>query len=103
VGTAVAEVRAPLEIRRSWARLIRQVYEVDPLVCARCGGAMKIIAVIERPAVIRQILDHLGLPTGPASLRAPPELPEGVAADPPREWSYEPVLDDLPFPDPVMA
>jgi hypothetical protein len=25
--------RAPLAVRRSWARLIRQVYEVDPLVC----------------------------------------------------------------------
>ncbi len=64
---------------------------------------MKIIAVIERPAVIRQILDHLGLPTGPASLRAPPDPGEGLAADQPREWSYEPVLDDLSIPDPVMA
>jgi len=39
--------RAPLEVRRSWARLIRQVYEVDPLLCSRCGGTMKVIAVIE--------------------------------------------------------
>jgi hypothetical protein len=45
------EARAPLEVRRSWARLIRQVYEVDPLLCSRCGGTMKVIAVIERPAV----------------------------------------------------
>ncbi len=35
-------------------------------------GTMTVIAVIEQPAVIRQILDHLGLPTGAASLRAPP-------------------------------
>jgi len=48
---------APLEVRRSClrraqarrARLIRQVYEVDPLLCPRCGGRMKVIAVIERP------------------------------------------------------
>jgi hypothetical protein len=53
--TSTGEERASLNIRRSWARLIQQVYEVDPLVCVRCGGTMKIIAVIERPAVIRQI------------------------------------------------
>jgi len=56
--------RAPLGVRRSWARFIRQVYEVDPLLCPRCGGTMKVIAVIEpacadtadrRPAVVRQI------------------------------------------------
>ena len=99
---------ASLAARRSWARLIRQVYEVDPLVCARCGGTMKIIALIERPAVIRQILDHLGLSnlglsTVTPGLRAPPDAPDGLAAAQPREWSYEPVLDDLPIPDPVMA
>jgi hypothetical protein len=32
--------------------LIKQVYEVDPLVCPRCAGTMRIIAFIEQPAVI---------------------------------------------------
>ena len=32
---------------------------------------MRIIAVIEQPAVVRQILKHLGLPAGAPSLRAP--------------------------------
>ena len=57
---------------------------------ARWGG---FIAVIERPAVIRQILDHVGLPSATPSLRAPPDQPAGPAADPPREWSYEPCFD----------
>ncbi len=92
--------QAPLALRRSWARLIRRVYEVDPLVCARCGGTMKVIAVIERPAVVRQILDHLSLPSGAVSLRAPPDQTNGLAGDHPREWSYEPLLDDPPIPDP---
>ncbi len=48
---------------------------------------MKVIAVIERPAAVRQIRDHLGLPTGAASLRAPPDLTNGLAGDHPREWS----------------
>jgi len=63
---------------------------------------MKVIAVIERPAVVRQILDHLGLPTAPLSFRAPPDQPDGLAADRPREWSYEPLFDGLPVPDPVQ-
>ncbi len=56
------------------------------------------IAVIERPAVIRQILDHLGLSTGAASLRAPLDPSKGLVNDPPRECSYEPFSDDLPVP-----
>lgn len=34
--------------KRAWARLITQVYEVDPLVCPRCGGGMQILAFIKR-------------------------------------------------------
>ena len=40
--------------RREWARLIRRVYEVDPLVCPKCGGEMKIISVILEHKVIRR-------------------------------------------------
>ena len=32
--------------RRSWARLIKKVYEADPLVCPRCAGPLKIISLI---------------------------------------------------------
>ena len=27
-----------------WARLIRKVYEADPLVCPKCNGLMRVIA-----------------------------------------------------------
>jgi len=74
---------ARLSSRRS---LIRKVYGVDPLVCPGCGGTMKILAVIDRPAIVWQTLDHLGLPAGTASLRAPPDPP-----DQPRAWLYEPL------------
>jgi hypothetical protein len=30
-------------LRRRWANLIRRVYEVDPLVCPRCGAEMRVI------------------------------------------------------------
>jgi len=33
-------------LRRRWAQLIRRIYEADPLVCPRCGEAMRIIAFV---------------------------------------------------------
>ena len=47
--------------RRNWTRLIQKIYEVDPLVCPKCQGAMRIISSIEDPSVIRDILKHLGI------------------------------------------
>ena len=45
--------------RRAWARLIRRIYEVDPLVCTNCGGEMRIVSVILEHRVITRILGHL--------------------------------------------
>ena len=47
--------------RRTWARLIQKIYEVDPLVCPKCNGQMRVIAFIEEMDVIRKVLKHLGL------------------------------------------
>ena len=51
----------PAECRKNWARLIQKIYEVDPLICPKCNGAMKIIAFIEDGDVIKKILKHVGL------------------------------------------
>ena len=53
-------VRPP---NRTWAMLIKRVYEVDPLACPKCDGQMKVIAFIEPPqgAVIEKILRHCAL------------------------------------------
>ena len=45
--------------RSTWARLIAQVYEVDPLECSRRHSSMNVIAVITDPEVVRKILPHL--------------------------------------------
>ncbi|MBW8003128.1 MAG: hypothetical protein FVQ80_14095, partial [Planctomycetes bacterium] len=45
--------------KRAWVRLLAKLYEVDPLVCPKCGAEMKVIAVIEDPEEIRRILGHL--------------------------------------------
>ncbi len=55
--------------RMSWARLLKRVYAIDAELC-RCGGKLKIIAVIEAPAVIERIVTHLGLAAQP-----PPRAP----------------------------
>jgi hypothetical protein len=47
--------------RRNWARLIQKIYEVDPLICGKCGGPMRVVSVIEDEQVIKKILKHLGL------------------------------------------
>jgi hypothetical protein len=59
-----AEASEPMTVphaacRSAWARLIAKVYEVDPLLCPRCGSEMKLIAVITDPVEVRKILRHL--------------------------------------------
>ncbi len=56
-----------------------------------------------------EIRRGFGAPVTPAGMqrrmpdRAPPKQPNGLAATPPREWSYESLLDDLPIPDPLIV
>ena len=60
--------------RQAWARLLARIYEVDPLVCPRCGEELKVVALITDPRVIDRILAHRkarGL-TSPFASRAPP-------------------------------
>ena len=44
---------------RGWSEMINKVYEVDPLLCPKCGGQMSIISFIEDYKVIDKIIDHL--------------------------------------------
>jgi hypothetical protein len=65
-------------VRTRWAALIQQVYEVDPLLCPKCGGTMNIISFIERhqSEVIEKTLRDCGLWEDEAA-RAPPAEPVG--------------------------
>ncbi len=45
--------------QRSWARLIQKVYEVDPLICEKCGHEMRVIAVITNPHEVQKVLECL--------------------------------------------
>ena len=45
----------------SWARLLKRVFDQDLEHCPNCGSELKMIAAIEDPAVIGQILRSLNL------------------------------------------
>jgi hypothetical protein len=67
--------------RKAWARLIKRVFEIDPLVCLNCGGEMRIVSVILEHKVIKKILGHLarkGIEPG----RGPPEQPASSSPAP---------------------
>ncbi len=64
------------QARLSWAKLIRRVYEIDPLLCPFCGGQMKILAFITDFATARAIR---------RSLKLPAQQPEPLAHGPPPE------------------
>jgi ribosomal protein S27E len=58
----------------SWAQRLKRVFNIDIEVCDVCGKKVKVIACIEDPAVIKQILTHLKL-QAPAIKKY--TLPEG--------------------------
>ena len=45
---------SPKEFCKNWARLIQKIYEVNPLVCPKCQGSMRLIAFIENGDVIKK-------------------------------------------------
>jgi hypothetical protein len=87
----VAPKLAPTEVSRRWAALLQQIFEVDPLVCPHCAGAMRIVAFITQSAVIDQILMH-------PRTRADSGIRPGRAAHPrpPRAWACHGHLKQTP-------
>jgi hypothetical protein len=59
---------------RLWAQLMLRTFGFDVLQCSRCGGRLRLLAVIDEGAVTRRILQHLGLPA---------EVPPARPARPP--------------------
>ena len=88
----VADYHPPRVPSKTWRECIKKIWEVDPLCCPRCSGAMKIISFITEPSIIYKILEHLGLWKQKSS-RSPPALSKN---EPVIEIVYEPILDDWP-------
>ena len=97
-GTLPSPVEEPATEFRSrakaaWARLIRKVYEIDPLECPKCKGPMRVIALIDDPAVVRRILEHLGLWAPLPTERTPPPAAASWRRHVNLPLTYHPVPD----------
>ena len=88
----------PTEATRRWAALLQQIFEVAPLACPTCQGAMRIIAGITQTAVIDRILTHLrtrAAHTAQPGARSPPSTrarPSRGTARAPRSSADAPTL-----------
>ena len=80
--------------RYAWALLLARIYEVFPLRCPRCGGAMRIIAFLADAPTVRAILAHLGEPTSPPRIAPargpPPGEPAGAKDDLSTDLAFPP-------------
>ncbi len=43
----------------TWAQRLRRVFHIDIETCTACGGAVRVMASIEDPAVIKKNFSHL--------------------------------------------
>ena len=85
---------------RLWAALLARIYEVFPLICPRCGGAVRLIAFLTERAAIARILTHLGEPTVPPALaaaRAPPHAAAEFDQRPARDVDQPEPVPDIDF------
>jgi hypothetical protein len=76
--------------------LLARIYEVFPLLCPRCGGAMRIIAFITDGPTVRDILGHLGEPAAPPRIAPARGPPLWVAANAEHDLAADPLLQCAP-------
>ena len=63
----------PKAYSMTWAQRLKRVFAIEIEKCEKCGGLVRIIALIEDPDVIQKILKHLGLDqTEDSRNRTPP-------------------------------
>ena len=56
----------------NWAQRLKRVFNIDIEICEKCQGPVKVIACVEDPVAIRQILDHLKSKEASDQARPPP-------------------------------
>ncbi len=83
----------------TWGMLLARIYEALPLVCSRCGSAMRIIAFITNASDVKRIMEHIGEASEPPPVspsRAPPEgeLEFGPGNDAEADFTQDPPRED---------
>ena len=56
----LSQERDKKAVNKSWAICMKKVFEIDPLICKKCGGEMKIVAFIQDLKEIKRIAENLG-------------------------------------------
>lgn len=57
-----------------WAELLKRSFAIEILKCNKCAGKMKMVSIIQDPAVARRILEAIGL-SAEVPLKAAPRAP----------------------------
>jgi hypothetical protein len=78
--------------------LMRRAFDIDVLACPRCRSRMRLLATIEDPRIVQQILTHPGLPSEPVQAdpaHSPPAYSAATlfAETPARSSAPRPVVD----------
>ena len=76
----IIEDEDPFIPSKGWAEMIKKVYEIDPLICPKCGQTMRTVSFIEDYKVIDKIIKHLNL-TFKAARPPPPQAQLSIAAE----------------------
>ena len=70
--------------RVDWATLLRRSFEVDVLRCTACGGRLRMLGEITEFAIVKLVLESIGVPTEAPLLsraRDPTELVGAAEVD----------------------
>ena len=69
-------LEAQKQVSKSWAALIKKVFEVDPLICPRCGEKMKVKELLKEHTEIEKVAKSFNIPmfAQPPPIRDPTEL-----------------------------
>jgi Putative transposase len=57
-------------LRRQWAELMRRGFGMHVLACPKCGGRLRLLALIMDRSTLRKLLGHAKLPTDPPGTMA---------------------------------
>jgi hypothetical protein len=79
-----AKARGGERRRRDWADLLQKTFQADVLKCARCGGRMRLIALVERRETAEKILAAMGWDVGRIDEQT--RLGPGPPEDPSSGW-----------------
>jgi hypothetical protein len=75
LAALVPRPRVKRPANRTWAELMQRSFGYDVLACARCGGRLHLVALIQSPAVITRILRHLQFPEARPTMRPSRDSP----------------------------